>query len=265
MANLWGNPELKSFKNNYIRRVIVDTARVFVHRSLVSDVEEILVRASTAGAVFSKDGLPAILPAYEMDDSIEATYGLKFQIPNFDTELELDDLNFTQIGDVFVYKNFSLADAAIVTSSKEEAYLDEKSEKIGSRQLKLGTKGTDVKFIAYFMGMADASQRDSFDKDMAEAVTYFQHRMGMPTTGEVDWYTWGAIIPKGSERIAAGYAGVKVRALQSAMRVLGYNVPVTSRFGTETIRSVREFQESNKLRITGRVGLLEWNVLFQLK
>lgn len=263
MANQWGNPELKSFKNNYIRRVIVDTARVFVHRLLTTEVEEILVRASSHGAVFTEDGLPAILPAYEMDDSIEAKYGLKFQIPNFEFKLELDDLNFAQIGDVFIYKNFGKE--VEIPQPTREAYIDEVVDKIGGHQLSLGSSGKDVKFLAYFLGLENPSQKDKFDKEMEDAVTYFQERMGMPVNGEVDIYTWNAIIPKGSERIAAGYAGIKVRALQSALRVAGYNVPVTSRFGTETIRVVREFQVANNLRVTGRVGLLEWNELFHLK
>lgn len=263
MANQWGNPELKSFKNNYIRRVIVDSARVFVHRTLTTQVEEILLRASSNGAIFSEDGLPAILPAYEMDDSLEAKFGLKFQIPNFDVKLKLDDLHFSQIGDVFIYSNFSEEEAP--AESSREAYVDEESKKIGSRQLELGSKSDDVKFLAYLFGLADAPNKIEFDTSIEEAVIYFQARMGIPQTGKVDWYTWAAILPKGLDRIAAGYAGTKVRALQSALRINGYTVPITSRFGTETIRSVREFQAANNLRVTGRVGFLEWNLLFELK
>lgn len=263
MANQWGNPELKSFKNNYIRRVIVDDARVFVHRLLINEVEEILLRAASNGAKFSKDGLPTILPAYDMDDSVESKFGLKFQIPDFDTKIDLTGTNFEQLGDVFIYKNFN--DDVELAMPTKDAYVDEVVEKIGSRPIVMNSKGNDVKFLAYFLGMSDPIQRDVFDEEMRDAVVYFQNRMGMPVTGEVDTYTWNAIIPKGSERIAAGFAGIKVRALQSALRIFGYNVPVTSRFGTETIRVVRQFQVENKLRVTGRVGLLEWNVLFHIK
>jgi hypothetical protein len=264
MANQWGNPELKSFKNNHIRRVIVDTARVFVHKNITGEVEEILIRAASNGAVFSKDGLPTILPAYEMDDSVEAKYGLKFQIPDFDSELELEDTSFKQIGDIFIYEDFS-ADEEAPAATIESVYIDKVSSKLGSRQLRLGAKGEDVKFIAYFLGMEDAVQHDTFDESMKEAVTYYQTRMGMPETGEVDSYTWSSLMPKATDRIAAGYAGTKVRALQAALRINGYNCPITSRFGTETIRSVREFQSDRQLRITGRVGFLEWNQFFELK
>ena len=263
MANRWGNPQLKSFKNNHIRRVIVDTARVFVHGNIVTEVEELLLRASASGAVFSKDGLPNILPAYGLDDSIEATYGVKFQIPDFTKNLDVKDLGFMQIDDFFILENFN---PEVEKDSVEESnYVDVLTDKIGSRQLKLGSEGKEVKFLAYFLGLESPSQRNVYDDEFIKAVNFFQTRMGMPVTGELDWYTWGAIIPKGTERIAAGYAGIKVRALQSALIVNGYNPPITSRFGTETIRSVREFQQANDLRVTGRVGFLEWNVLFQLK
>jgi hypothetical protein len=263
MANVWGNPELKSFKNNYIRRVMVDSARVFVHRNLVDAVEEILIEAANQGAVFTSDGLPKILPSYMMDDSKEAALGLKFQIPNFDKQLLIKDSKFEQVGDVFICKD--LDEGAKVSAASAEAYYDKPSEKIGYRQLELGSKGKDVKFLAYFLGLEDASQRDTFDKDMQANFEYFQTRMGMPVTGKLDWYSWNAIMPKGIDRIAAGTAGIKVRALQAALRVNGYNCPTTSRFGTETIRSVREFQVDNNLRVTGRVGFIEWKFLFELK
>jgi peptidoglycan hydrolase-like protein with peptidoglycan-binding domain len=264
MVNHWGNPELKSFKNNHIRRVIVDNARVFVHRNLTAEVEEILLRAAGNGAVFSKDGLPAILPAFEMDDSIEAKYGLKFQIPNFDVELELEDTKFTQIGDVFIYEDFSEKEEES-SSTIESVYIDKVQDKLGSRQLKLGSQGDDVKFISYFLGISEAAIQDKYDETLRDGILHFQTRMGITQTGEVDWNTWKAIMPRATDRIAAGYAGVKVRALQSALRIFGYNCPVTSRFGTETIRSVREFQTDRQLRITGRVGYLEWKELFELK
>jgi len=263
MANLWGNPELKSFKNNFIRRVIVDTARVFVHKNIVVETEELLIRAADNGAVFSDSQLPVVLPAYAFDDSDEAAYGIKFQIPNFDSELVCDDLGFEQIGDVFIYKNFDLESENV--NVELPSYIDEVSDKIGSRQLKLGSEGKDVKFLAYFLGLNSPSQRTVFDEDFKAGIVFFQTRMGIPQTGEMDWYTWGAVIPKGSERVAAGYAGSKVRALQSALIVNGYNPPITSRFGTETIRAVREFQAAKNLRVTGRCGFLEWNELFLLK
>lgn len=263
MANLWGNPELKSFKNNFIRRVIVDTARVFVHKQIVVETEELLIRAADNGAVFSDSQLPAILPSYAFDDSEEAAYGLKFRIPNFSKIIDVSDLGFIQDGDTFIYENFDLENKAETIALP--SYIDEVSDKIGSRQLKLGSKGKDVKFLAYFLGLDSPSQRDVFDDDFTAGVAYFQTRMGMPQTGEMDWYTWRGIIPKGSERVAAGYAGAKVRALQSALIVNGYNPPTNSRFGTETIRAVREFQVDKNFRVTGRCGFLEWNELFLLK
>jgi hypothetical protein len=261
MADNWGNPQLKSFKNNYIRRVMVDQSRVFVHRNIITQVEELLLLALNNGAIFSDSHLPVVLPAYQMDDSSEATMGLKLQIPNFTTEVDVTELGFMQIGDVFVYNK----DITVELPTHEDRYVDKASGKIGYRQILLGMSGDDVKFLAYFFGMDAAVNHRVFDDVMLSHLNYFQTRMGIPQTKMVEWNTWKAILPKGAERIAAGYAGAKVRILQSALRVYGYNCPITSRFGTETIKAVREFQESNKLRVTGRVGFLEWNLFFELK
>ena len=238
-------------------------ARVFVHKNITGEVEELLIRAANHGAIFTHDNLPAILPAYAMDDSEEATYGLKLQVPNFFTEMECNDLGFMQEGDVFIYQHFSLDD--VKPEVELDGYFDEVSDLIGSKQIQLGHSGKEVKFLAYFLGLPNAAIKNTYDDEFTSAVTYFQQRMGIPKTGKLDWYTWQTIIPKGTERIAAGYAGMKVRALQSALMVNGYNVPLTSRFGTETLRAVRAFQENNGLRATGRVGFLEWNLLFKLK
>lgn len=261
MTENWGNPALKSFKNNYIRRVMVDQARVFVHKNIVSQVEELLLRSLNNGAVFSNSHLPIVLPAYQMDDSDDSSMGLKLQVPNLANAIDVSDLGFTQIGDVFVYD----IDAEVEMPTHDERYVDEATTKIGSRQISLGESGDDVKFLAYFFGMESAPNKRMFDDELLEHMNFYQKRMGVPITKMVDWYTWNTILPKGAERIAAGYAGAKVRVLQSALRVYGYNCPVTSRFGTETIKTVREFQVANNLRVTGRVGFLEWNLFFELK
>lgn len=257
MSNSWGKPELKSFKNNFIRKVSVDDAKVFVHRNVVNTVEDILIQALENGAKFDDE----ILPSFQMDDSEEAKFGVKFQIPNFNKKLNLENSLFEQIEDVFVFSNFS--NNTEIEVIEDEPYFDKPSEKIGHRQLGFGDSGKDVKFLAYFLGMEDAAIRDKWDKQVQDNFDYFQRRMGMPLTKSLDWDTWNAILPKPKDRIAAGTAGLKVRVLQAALRVNGYNVPTTSRFGTETIRAVREFQQDNNLRITGRVGFIEWQFLFR--
>lgn len=261
MSDNWGNPKLKSFKNNYIRRVIVDQARVFVHKKIVQQVEELLLIAAANGAIFANDHLPVLLPAYDMDDSPQAIMGLKLQIPNFETEVKIDHLGFTQVGDVFIYT----ATENIEMPTHEERFIDEVSKKIGARQITMGMTGDDVKFLSYYLGVDEAVNKNVFDDELLAGLNFYQKRMGIPITKMVDWYTWKSMLPKGAERVAAGFAGAKVRLLQSALRVYGYNSPITSRFGTETIKTVREFQQANNLRVTGRVGFLEWNLFFELK
>lgn len=263
MASKWGNPELKSFRSNFIRRVMVDDGRVFVHKVIMDEAEEVLIRAADSGATFSTERWAADLPSYGFDDSFECKMGLKFQIPNFDKTIAVEDLGFTQIGDVFIYTDF----VAEEKKPKVElpTYQDEIEDKIGSRQLTRGARGNDVKFLAYFFGMENPSQIETMTLELISNLQTYQARMGIPVTGDADWNTWKAILPKGSERLSAGTAGAKVRALQAALVVNGYNPPTTARFGIETIRAVREFQNANNFRVTGRAGFLEWNLLFALK
>lgn len=255
MSNQWGNPNLKSFKNNHIRRVLVDLSRVFVNRKITVETEDLLIRAASYGAVFSQDKLPTILPAYEMDDTEEAKLGLKLRIPNFDKSMPCEDLGFRQDGDVFIF-------VGETTEVNRQSLYDNETALIGSREVKEGDTGADVEFLAYFLGVESPHEKKVFDIDIAEAVNYLQKRMGIPETGFMDSYTWNSILPRQTDRIADGFAGQKVRALQSALKVNGYNTPVTSRFGVETLKKMRDFQSDNDLRITGKAGLLEWRLLF---
>jgi peptidoglycan hydrolase-like protein with peptidoglycan-binding domain len=249
-----GNPKLKSFRATFIRRVLVDEARVLVHREIFAPTEELLCRAVERGVIFSKDGLPVNLNGYDPEGSESQIYGLSVEIP---TDKDLtgigDGIGFIQEGNMFTYQ----PDATI---EELPSFDDETPTAIGSRQLKIGLQGKDVKFVNLYIGLND--EQDQFTRATEEGVRYLQQRLGIPETGEFDWYTWKSVIPRQNFRLAGGHAGPKVRALQAALRCFGFNPPVTSRFGNETIRSVREFQVANNLRVTGRVGLPEWAILF---
>lgn len=255
MTDIWGDPNAKSFKAKYIRRCMVDDARVYVHANLVLLVDELLSRATAKGIIFSRDGFPVQLGGYEPDsEDPDIRMGLGIKIPAFTDKGVAKDLNFIQKGDWFIYDK---------TKPIPEVYNyeDEPSFKPGCRELKIGFTGNDVKFVNLFVGLTTETP-EKFTKETSDAVAYFQKRMGIEETGYLDWGTWQAILPAPHIRIASGFAGARVRALQAGLRCLGIQAPVNSRFGTETIRAVREMQLQNNLRVTGRVGYLEWEVLF---
>lgn len=251
-----GNPNLKSFKQQYIRRVILDMARVYVHKEILSQTEELLGRALEHGIDLSDNGLPKNLIGYDPDGNEAQKTGLYLELP---TDRELEDiekgLGFVRKGNKFYFD---------VNANLDELpdYEDVQSRRIGSRQLKLGDEGMDVKFVNLFCGLEDAVNNEKFTQETAAAVSFMQSKLGIPETGQMDWYTWQSTLPKPNLRISGGHAGPRVRALQASMRVFGYNPPLTSRYGTETIRAVREFQVDHKLRVTGRITYNEWLILF---
>jgi hypothetical protein len=251
-----GNPNLKSFKQTYIRRVVLDMARVYVHKEILAQTEELLSRALEHGIDLSDNGLPKNLVGYDADGNDAQKMGLYLELP---TDRELTDiekgLGFIRRGNKFYFD---------INSAVEDlpSYEDVKSVRIGSRQLKLGDEGMDVKFVNLYCGLDDAVGVEKFTAETQAAVEFMQERLGIPVTGKMDWYTWQSILPKPNLRISGGHAGPRVRALQAGLRVFGYNPPLTSRFGTETIRAVREFQVDHKLRVSGRITYNEWLILF---
>lgn len=253
-----GNRKLKSYKTTYIRRVIVDDAQVSVHRDIVPQTEELLIRAVDNGVTFSTDGLPVTLNGYDPEGSDPYSYGLVVEIP---TSKDLSDIGIglgfegKHEGDVTIFTFDPEAEPAPVPT-----FEDIRSEQIGSRQVKIGASGKDVKFINLYINNED--DEDRFTQKTQEGVLYLQERLGIPQSGMFDWYTWHSVLPRRNYRLVPGSAGPKVRALQSALRCNAYNPPLTSRYGTETIHAVREFQVDNDLRVTGKIGLQEWSLLF---
>lgn len=254
MSDKWGNPNLKSFKNNHIRRVMVDLARVFVNRKITVETEDLLMRASEYGAKFSPDGLPAILPAYDMDESEEAQLGLKFRIPDFDKNIDANEFGFVQDGDCFTF--VGQPEPVVEEKSKPQRTL------IGEREVGVGDKGLDVDWVIEFCGIPNPNEVHEFTDEVAGFVKVAQRKLGIPETGKMDFYTWQSVLPKKTDRVLDGEAGQRVRALQAALQVNGYNTPVDGRFGIRTVRALRDFQSDNDLRIQPKAGLLEWNLLF---
>ncbi|MEX0895652.1 MAG: peptidoglycan-binding domain-containing protein [Patescibacteria group bacterium] len=254
MTNQWGNPELKSFKNNHIRRVMVDLARVFVNRKITVETEDLLMRASDYGATFSKDGLPTNLPAYDMDDTELARLGLKVQIPEFTKNIDAGDFGFEQDGDIFVF----VGETTDTPSEPQQTKL----QGIGNREIGLGDTGLDVDWIIQYLQPYNVENIKEFDHVVEGYVRTTQQRMGIAVTGRVDAQSWKSFLPKISDRILETEAGRKVRALQAALKVHGYPTPVDGRFGILTVRALRDFQADNNLRVQPKAGMMEWNLLF---
>jgi len=57
--------------------------------------------------------------------------------------------------------------------------------------------------------------------------------------------------------------GSSVAFLQELLLKLGYQIPITSYFGTLTESAVKDFQSKNKLVIDGEVGIKTWTILLE--
>ncbi|MDG1277233.1 MAG: N-acetylmuramidase family protein [Algoriphagus sp.] len=57
--------------------------------------------------------------------------------------------------------------------------------------------------------------------------------------------------------------GSSVAFLQELLLKLGYQIPITSYFGTLTEAAVKDFQSKNKLVIDGEVGIKTWTILLE--
>jgi len=260
MSENWGNPDTKSYKNNYIRRTIVDGGMLSVHKNIVDYAEELLIRISGSGVrFFDEMNLPVTLDGYSESGSDKKRLGLEFTIKTHKDLTGIgDDLGFAS---EYQSPNMLFTYVGVEEEPEISSYIDEISDKIGSTKIGLGHSGKNVVFIHYFLGFPE--ERPTFDEKTLEATKAHQARMGLPVRhGEWDSETWKSVIPRKHKRITGGDAGMLVRAAQAALRANGYFCPVTSRFGTETVKSVRQFQEANKLRQTGRIGMPEWDLLF---
>ncbi|QNU28155.1 peptidoglycan-binding protein [Geobacillus sp. 46C-IIa] len=89
-----------------------------------------------------------------------------------------------------------------------------------------------------------------------EAVRAFQQAVHLPTTGVVDDATYAklrAFVPT-ARALSVGMRGDDVKVLQQRLKQLGYfQYPqITGYFGTMTEAAVKQFQQANGLRATGK-------------
>jgi hypothetical protein len=154
MPDIWGNPDTKSYKNNYIRRTIVDGGMLSVNKVIVDYAEELRIRISSAGVnFFDEMNLPTTLDGYSDVGSEKKRLGLEFTITT--------NKDLTGIGDDLGFESrYNAPNMEFVYVGAEEepeipSYIDEVSDKIGSTKVGLGHHGKSVAFIHYFLGFPE--------------------------------------------------------------------------------------------------------------
>ncbi|SHI76001.1 Flagellum-specific peptidoglycan hydrolase FlgJ [Tessaracoccus bendigoensis DSM 12906] len=120
-----------------------------------------------------------------------------------------------------------------------------------------GSSGQGVKTLQLLLNAADAAGLEadgSYGKLTAAAVSSFQKKQGITSTGTMDDQTWEKLLPS----LKAGSSGPAVTALQGELNEAGHDVDVVGSFGEATTKAVGAFQKANRIKETGRVDSLTW-------
>ncbi len=133
------------------------------------------------------------------------------------------------------------------------------SAQFGDR-LQLGDRGPGVRELqnqlrsrGYYYGTIDGV----FGADTQTAVAQLQRDLGRPQTGEVDAEVYAALsggVPTTSPiggGLQLGDENSRVSELQRQLNQLGYSVPATGYFGSQTQQAVLSFQQAQALPATG--------------
>ena len=131
-----------------------------------------------------------------------------------------------------------------------------------------------VQGILRTLGYYNSDMEGRFGYSTYLAVLNYQKENGLASDGVVGSLTWasltGAVPPAPTPaptaailRIQYGNAGPMVLQVQQKLKDLGYYLDVLdSRFGWNTYVAVRNFQNTNGLKVDGIVGPLTWTKLF---
>lgn len=166
------------------------------------------------------------------------------------------------------------------TTSEEQL----KEYKLGSRTLRSGYSGTDVKELQELLVELDyETPVDGYYKDKTiAAVKAFQKDNNLAIDGLAGKKTFAALLTaQGADKpeetrpaegkdfssyptIRKGAINEYVKELQTILVALGYDIGKTgidSNFGSKTQQAVRNFQKDKNLKVDGIVGKATWGAL----
>lgn len=151
------------------------------------------------------------------------------------------------------YRAFGLGNPTSGSGSAqfgEPLQLGDRGPGVQQLQTQLQTKG-------YYYGTIDGV----FGQDTRTAVLQLQSDRGLPQTGVVDDAVYTALATgtgtpnptplPGVTGLQFGDQGPRVSELQRQLNQVGYSVPITGYFGTQTQQAVLSFQQAQGLPATG--------------
>lgn len=120
-----------------------------------------------------------------------------------------------------------------------------------------GSRGLGVETLQALLnarGGAALVVDGSYGEQTQTAVKAFQTATRLSVTGAMDDATWEALLPS----LAVGAKGPEVEALQRALKGAGQTLEVTGSFDAATDRSLRAFQNAQRIKPTGKASGVVW-------
>lgn len=96
-----------------------------------------------------------------------------------------------------------------------------------------------------------------YGKQTTRIVRAFQKQRGLIQNGNMSQPTWEALVIKAKK----GSKGDATRAIQTLLRLHGYDVKVDGNFGKQTDDAVRKYQGQQDIGVDGVVSAFTWNRL----
>lgn len=113
------------------------------------------------------------------------------------------------------------------------------------------------------LGYLTTDPDGTFGEDTKAAVKRFQESSGLIADGYIGPTTKDALMSDDAQgnALSIGAKGDDVQRVQERLKALGYTRKVTGYFGSDTDAAVKNFQDTNKLRVDGKVGAQTMNTL----
>jgi peptidoglycan hydrolase-like protein with peptidoglycan-binding domain len=265
-ADSWGDPSKNTFRKTNIREAKQGETRANVHALIRPLVEELW-------GEWDQQGIDLSSVHSTPDDPL----GLTFSI---DPALELpvaalgiaDALGFAKGDDCLHFvasptwaRTLSEKIAARDMSELSQVFIPEPVEghRPGSRELKRGDEGTDVKMVQLFLG---ANATGKYDAATQKLVMQFQELNHIPDTGNADKDFWAYLIPRVIRWKRMGEAGREIRIVQAALITFGYQAgPVSGRYGMVMNRALYVLRGEKGIVGSTKIDRFVWETLFDLQ
>ena len=266
-ATPWGDPSNNTFRKTNIREAAQGDIRVPLHKLVKPLAEELW-------AEWDQRGIPLTSVGPVKNDELGLQFHLDEDVQLSDLALEqADKLGWARAGDRVVFagspefakqhgEQIGLRDLAEMAKPWKPEPV-EADHQPGSRTLKRGDKGDDVRFLQVLLGVKTTGE---YDAATQKAMITYHTTHGLSDDGDADEWFWASIIPRVIRWKRMGEAGREIRTIESALVTFGYMAgPPTGRYGIIMSRALHQLRQDRGIAGATKVDNLVWGALFDLR